>query len=172
MGMGSSQSSNGMYLDANGNQYYSPYAPQNPYGGNLSGIVANTMNRSNFLAAPKVAESMVPSRVDQARAAYNNILANIATNPAQNLSVMFPSLSMEGGQTNNQMGNYGAGRFLGQGMTYMSQAPMAQQYNYMPQPAQQQQQFKPSIFSGNFPAESFYMAPFMNQLASKSTTIK
>ena len=113
MGMGSSQPS-GMYFDANNNQYYSPYAPQNPYGGNLSGIVANTMTRSNFLAAPKVAKSMIPSSVDQARAAYNNILANIATNPAQNLSVMFPNLSMQGGQANNQMGNYGAGRFLGQ----------------------------------------------------------
>ena len=115
MGMGSSQPS-GMYFDANNNQYYnSPYAPQDPFGGNLGGIVANAMNRSYLPTAPKsLGNSMIPSTVGQARNAYNNILANLATNPAQNLSVMFPNLSMQGGQTNNQMGNYGANRFLGQ----------------------------------------------------------
>jgi hypothetical protein len=92
---------------------------------------------------------MVSQMVARANQASENVgvptLAELFPYMNQN-----PFLGMQQGTipTNNMMG---AGRFLGQGMTQapVYQAPMAQQYNYMPQPTQQSNEI-----SGN-PAQLF-----------------
>ena len=104
---------------------------------------------------PAITGPMVAQMVERANQASQNVgvptLAELFPYMSQN-----PFLGMQQGTipTNNMMG---AGRFLGQGMTDMQQAPvyqapMAQQYNYMPQSTPQVN--NSSIFSGlRFPAE-------------------
>jgi hypothetical protein len=116
MGIGSNSNANTVYFDAETGQYYTnpAYGDERNYLGNP---IVSQQNPSKM--------SMVSSNVDRAKAAYENTLAGLATNPGQNLSVLFPNLS----NPTATQGMMGAGRFLGQ----QQQAMPQQMYGYTPQ---------------------------------------
>lgn len=117
MGIGSGTNSNTVFYDAQTGQYYT-----NPmYGQEKNYLVAPVVNQQTNPSKM----SMVSSNVDRAKAAYENTLAGLATNPGQNLSVLFPNLS----NPTATQGMMGAGRFLGQ----QEQAMPQQMYGYTPQ---------------------------------------
>ncbi len=91
------------------------------------GIGANQYNNSMYrpfnlfdlVNKPTVQEPVQPSMIDantaRAKAAYDAVLASLATSPAYNQSAMFPGLDLSGytQYTPAQTGSYGAGRFTG-----------------------------------------------------------
>jgi len=82
------------------------------YGGlyPLSGLL-----RRATPAPEPVQPSMVDANTARAKAAYDAVLASLATSPAYKQSVMFPGLDLSGytQYTPAQTGSYGAGRFTG-----------------------------------------------------------
>jgi hypothetical protein len=65
--------------------------------------------------APAPEPSMIDANTARAKAAYDAVLASLATSPAYNQSAMFPGLDLSGytQYTPAQTGSYGAGRFTG-----------------------------------------------------------
>jgi len=82
----------------------------NPYGMNMLGLL-----RRAKPAPEPVQPSMIDANTARAKAAYDAVLASLATSPAYNQSAMFPGLDLSGytQYTPAQTGSYGAGRFTG-----------------------------------------------------------
>ena len=82
------------------------------YGGLYS--LGGLLRRAKPASEP-VQPSMVDANTARAKAAYDAVLASLATSPAYNQSVMFPGLDLSGytQYTPAQTGSYGAGRFTG-----------------------------------------------------------
>ena len=79
------------------------------------GLVVNNNGRGAVSAAKSAQPSMADTNIARAKAAYDAVLASLATNPAYNQSAMFPGLDLSGytQYTPAQTGSYGAGRFTG-----------------------------------------------------------
>ncbi len=78
-------------------------------------IPASIYDRYQPAPAPAPEPSMIDTNTARAKAAYEAVLASLATSPAYNQSAMFPGLDLSGytQYTPAQTGSYGAGRFTG-----------------------------------------------------------